>query len=196
MNEQTITVTSGETDYLVVTPPGKILFAVAYPENDDYAPFSLEIADLAEVSSDFYLYSPLDWGYSPDFNELITFPWPFQIAFYRKDGDLWFRLAPFAYNIQSVKLTYSTGDWLSNLQTTDTAVLPQYHALVEVRTALNLLPAAQWSGNEDANQNRRANLGKTLAIQEDRYAQQFLYGRRNMSVPETTTRHSPLGGWG
>lgn len=194
MTEQTINVTSGQTDYLVTNPTGKVLFVVAYPENDAYGPFSLEFADLAEVSSDFYLFSPLDYGFSPDFNELITFPWPFQIAFYRKDNNLWFRLAPFAYNIESIKITYSTGDWLENLQMTDTAVLSQYHGLVEVRTALNLLPGAEWVGNEDANQNKRANLGKTLAIQEERYARQFLYGRRNITTPETTSR-AGLGGY-
>ena len=192
-HEQSINVTSGLTDYLVTEPTGKILFVIAYPENTDLTPVSLEFADLADVSSDFYLYSPLDYGYTPDFNESINFPFPFQIAFYRKDNDLYFRVAPFSYNLTSIKIIYSTGDWLTNLQFTDSAVLPQHHGLVEVRTALNLLPAAKWTGDA-SDQDMRANLGRTLAVQEGRYNQQFILSKRNITIPETTMREDAFGG--
>lgn len=187
-NEQTININSGTIDYLVTNPTGKILFVLAYPQNAYFGPVSLEFADLAGISSDFFLYSPLDYGFSPDFNEAINFPFPFQIAFYRKDGDLWFKLPPFAYALTAIKIVYSTGDWLTNLNTESTAVLSQHHALPDVRTALNLLPGCEWTGSEESNQNKRANLGRTLGVQEQRYYQQFIYAKRSMTADQVTVR--------
>lgn len=198
-NEQIVNVTSGQTDYLLVNPTGKVLFVIAYPQNTAFGPVSLEFADLASISSDFFLFSPLDSGFSPDFNEAINFPFPFDIAFYRKDNDLWFRLPPFAYALTSIKVVYSTGDWLSNLQTTDTAVLSAHHALPEVRSALNLLAASEWvdesimvvNGRKtigSANQQQRNNLERGLLRQEAMYARQFMYAKREMTADQTSER--------
>lgn len=186
----TVNVSASTTDYLVPITPGKILFVIAYPTDTNYGAVSLEFADLADVSSDFFLYSPLDFGFSPDFNELVNFPFPLQIAFYRKDNNVWFRLAPFAYALTSIKIIYSTGDWLQNLTTESTAVLSNHHQLVEVRTMMNSLPAADWVSDEKTNQNRRNNLAMSLATQEARYAKQFMYAKRMMTADETNVRMS------
>jgi hypothetical protein len=193
-NEVTINVSSGITDYLIPPQVGKILMAIANPDNN-YGPVSLEFADLADVSADFYLFSPLDYGFSPDFNEAISWPFPAQIAFYRKDGQPYFRLAPFTPSINSIKLIYATGDWLESLSAESAAVLPEYHSLVEVRAAQNLLPGAEWSDDPNADQLRRSNLARSLENQQQRYAQQFMYAKRSFTGDQVTFRGGVGGGW-
>lgn len=195
-NSVTVNTTSNDTDYLLPITPGKVLFVTGTPYNNIYGPVALEFANLADVSSDFYPFNALDYSsYSPDFNEAINFPFNLQIAFYRKNNDLWFRLAP---NTQwsSINITYSTGDWLDNLTIENAAVLSNHHHLVHTRAAMNLLPAAEWKKDEEYNQLRRTNLEKSLMMAEERYAQQFVYAKRNLTADETSVRPSCDDGWG
>jgi hypothetical protein len=187
-NEVTVNVNAGVYDYLVPVTTGKVLFATAYPQDTNFGPIALEIADLAEVTSNFFLYSPLDWGFSRDFNEVINLPFPFQIAFYRKGGDLWFRLAPFSYALTSITITYSTGDWLQNLNVNTTAVLPNHHGLVETRTAMNLLPGCEWSADVNRDDLKRKNLAMSLSTQAQRYSRNFMYAKRNLGGDAVTDR--------
>jgi len=201
-HEQTVNVNGGGPDYLVTEPTGKVLFVTANPGCDCHGAIPLEFADLADISSTYRLFSPLDYGYSRDFNENGG-PWTFgglQIAFYRKDdGQLWFRLAPdiCCCSLDNIKIVYSTGDWISNLSTDSTALLSQHHQLPETRTAQNLLPASEWLMDESANQARRANLDRSLARQEERYAKQFMYAKRMIHADESSERATfGESGWG
>lgn len=191
-NSQTVRLNGNFIDYLVTNPTGKVLFVTANTGCNCHGAIPLEFADLADISSNCYLFSPLDWGVERDFGEAWAVHFPFQIAFYRKDGDLWFRLAPNICGcaLSSITIVYSTGDWLENLSTDSVAVLTQHHQLVEVRTALNLLPGTEWIDNAEANQAKRVNLDRSLSRQEARYAQQFLYGKRMMTADLTTSRVS------
>lgn len=188
--------TAGNADHLVPVTPGRVLFVTALPSGNGFGPIALEFADLADVSSNFYPYSPLDYGLSRDFNERINFPFAAQIAFYRKDNDLWFRLAPFVGALQSVTITYSTGNWVDNLSLGNTAVLSEHHHLVHTRTAMDLLPAAEWKTDENFNQARRENLARSFIAAEQRYAQQFIIAKRSLTEDEVGVRPSFDDGWG
>lgn len=185
-NTVPINVNPGTTDYIVPGASGKVLFVIAYPLETNNNPVSLEFADLADVSADYWLYSPLDFAISRDFNEAWSVPFPFQIAFFRKGADLWFRLPPFAYTLTRIDVVFSTGDWIANLSTGDEAVLSQHHQLVEVRSSMNLLPAAEWWDDDTKNENRRKELALSLSNQEQRYARQFVVAKR------TPTRDLPV----
>lgn len=193
-NSVTVNVSPGTESYLVPASIGKVLFAYADASTSAFGPVGLEIVDLAEVTSDFYPFTPLDYGISRDFNELWTLSAGAQIALYREGGSLYFRLAPFATGVSTVTLVYSTGDWLTNLNSTSTAVLPGHHMLVIVRAALNLLPGCEWEGDRGYNLSQRQQLALSLASQEQRYARNFLYAKRSMSGDQVTVRE-PYGGY-
>lgn len=195
-NDVTVSTSGGSTDYLVPVTPGKVLFVTAIPENNLFGPIGLEFADLANVSSNFYPFAPLDYAMSRDFNELINFPFTAQTAFYRKDSDLWFRLAPFTNAVSSVTIVYSTGDWIENLSIENTAVLSNHHHLVHTRAAMNCLPGAEWKNDENYNQLKRTNLAQSLAAAEQRYAREFLYAKRSLTADETSVRPSYDDGFG
>ena len=180
-NTISVTVNPGATDYVVPGASGKVMFVMAYPLDTNLNPVSLEFADIADVSADFWPYSPLDFALARDFNEAWTLPFPFQIAFYRKGGELWFRSPPFAMTLTQIDVVLSTGDWVENLSTADEAVLSQHHQLVEVRAAINLLPAAEWSDDAAMNTAKRSALAQSLPAQEERYAREFLYAKRSLT---------------
>lgn len=190
----TINVAPGTESYLVPVSVGKVLFAYADSSTSTFGPVGLEIVDLAEVTSDFYPFTPLDYGISRDFNELWTLNPGAQIALYRQDGNLYIRLAPFATGISSVTLAFSTGNWLENLTSDSVGVLPEHHMLAVVRTAMNLLPGAEWTDERDYNLSQRQQLALSLDRQEQRYARQFMYAKRNMAADAVTTRE-PYGGY-
>ena len=193
-NTVSVTVNPGTTDYVVPNASGRVMFVMAYPVDANYNPVSLEFADLADVSADFWPYSPLDFGLAKDFNEAWTLPFPFQIAFYRKDGELWFRLPPFAMTLTNIDVIFSTGDWIENLSTGDAAVLSQHHQLAEVRAAMNLLPAAEWTDDAAMNDAKRAALAQSLPEQEARYAREFLYAKRSLTRDMPVVR-AAFGEW-
>jgi len=194
-NSVTVNVNDNQPDYLVPVSAGRVLFAFANTNQDAFGPIGLEFADLASVSSDFYLYSPLDYGYSRDFNEVFNGAYAPDFALYRQDGNLKFKLRPMYSAINSVTLVFSSGNWLENLSVESTAVLPQYHQLVITRAALNLLPGCEWSGTREENLQQRQQLAMSLNAQMLRYQQNFMYAKRQMSADQDTDRYAALGDW-
>lgn len=194
-NTITVTVSPGTESYLVpASSIGKVLFAYADSSTSTFGPVGLEIVDLDQVTTDLYPFTPLDYGISRDFNELWTLSAGAQIALYRQSGSLYFRLAPFATGIESVTLVYSTGDWLTNLNSASTAVLPGHHMLVIVRAAMNLLAGCEWNDDRAYNIDQRKQLAMSLSAQESRYSKNFLYAKRSMSGDAVTSRE-PYGGY-
>jgi len=193
-NSITVNVNSGQQDYLVPVAVGKVLFAYANTLNEPtFGSIGMEIVDLAEVSSDFYLFNPLNYGYSRDFNEIWASPFKPDIALYRQDGQLYFRLRPYNDDLESVTLVFSTGDWITNLSIETSAVLPQYHQLAIVRAGMNLMPGCEWQGDREYNLQQRKQLMPVLAQQADRYYGQFIIAKRQMSADTDTERISALG---
>jgi hypothetical protein len=190
----TVNITPGTEDYTVPGNIGTVLFAYANTLDDSLGPFGLEFADFAGVSSDFYLFSPLDHGIFRDFNEVFSIGSPAQLALFRDtSGALKFRIPPFTDTaIQSISLVSSKGDWLDGLTLEDSSPLPGHHMLAIVRAARNLLPGTEWVGDRDHNLEQRKQLAISLTDQEQRYAQAWLYAKRSMHASQPTHRASYL----
>jgi len=189
-----VTVSNNVTDYRVPRG-GKVLFVVAYPSNTAYVPYSMEFCDLAEVSGDFFLYSPLDFALGRDFGEGGWYlPYPYKVAFYRKNGDLWLRLAPYNYNLTSIKVTFATGNWTENISTEASAVLSNHHQLVEVRASIDLLPGTEWKEEDNYNFSMRQQLASSLSNEEARYKAVFDVAKRSLTMDQVNTRDA-YGDW-
>lgn len=177
----TINLVAGQMDYLV-PQTGRVLFVTAQPYDQLLPPLLLEFADLADISTDFWLFSPLDYGFAREFNEIFWNDAPFQVAFYRNDSDLYMRVAPFVLNNTVLTITFSTGSWVENLTMDSVAVLKNHHGLVETRASINILPGCEWSENLEADEVKRGNLMRTLAIQEERQSKNFMYAKRSINA--------------
>lgn len=188
-NTAQVTITNGVADYIVPAPPGKVMFVTGQPINNTLGAIALEFADLAEVSSDFYLFSPLNFGFSPDFNESVSFPLNLNVAFYRKNNSLWLRIAPYPTAFEYLTITYATGDWISGVSVNDEAVLSEHHHLPITRAQQNLLPMTTWTKDENANQLKRNNFERSFDRQIARYAEAFMYAKRNLTNDETNYRN-------
>lgn len=191
----TVNVTSGTEDYLVTGNVGKVLFVYANRADNVFGPFAMEFADLASVSSDFYLFSPLDYGISRDFNENFAVPFPAQIAFYRQGGSLYFRLPPFGTGIESVTVVSSVGDWLDGLTADDEFVVKGHVQLALTRAALNLLPMTEWTGDRKFNLEQRGQFAQSLQRQERSYKDAWVIAKRQIHGDAESYREPVGGNW-
>lgn len=189
-NSVTVNITGGTTDYLIPAEVSTILFAYAQPVGGIYGPVPLDIVDLAHISSDYYLFSPLDYGVSRDFNEALVFPRATEISFFKGAGGNYFRISNTGNALQQVTLVYATGNWLENLDPSSVPILEQYHMLPIVRACQNLLAGCEWADNVD----RSKGLAATLTAQEQRYAGQFLMAKRSINADLEPSYRVPFGG--
>lgn len=177
----TINLVAGQMDYLV-PQTGRVLFVTAQPYDQLLPPLLLEFADLADISTDFWLFSPLDYGFAREFNEIFWNDAPFQVAFYRNDNDLFMRVAPFVLNNTVLTITFSTGTWIENLTMDSVAALKNHHGLVKTRVKLSLLDACEWSENLEADEIKRRNIRIGLEPVADRQAKNFMYAKRSINA--------------
>jgi len=190
----TVNIQAGTEDYIIPSNVGTVLFCYANSDNDYYGPIGIEFADFAGVSSDFYLFSPLDYGFARDFNEAFAMSSPIQLALYYEGGQLKFRVPPFTTSkLTSITFACSTGNWIDQLSGTDTAVMPAHHILPITRTGINLLPGCEWAGDRKFNLEQRQQLAISLPAMEARYAQSFLIAKRTMHGDQPSFRQ-PYGG--
>lgn len=192
-NSVSVDTLDSQLDYLVPQNVGTVLFAYATPLNNNlYGPIPLTIVDLAHISSNFFLFSPLDFGISRDFNEVLWAPHGTEISFYRdgSSGLLYFRLAPQGIALQNVTLIYATGNWIDGIDPSANPILGQHHMLPIVRAAMSLLPGCEWNDGLD----RSKSLSSTLPIQETRYERQFMLTRRSLNADLEPTYRIPFGG--
>jgi hypothetical protein len=192
-NKKTISVTQGTQDYMVSGVTGKVLFAYAQSD-DNLGPTSLEIADLASVSSDYYPFNLLDYGVWRDFNELWGAPYPAQIALYYDNGILKFRLSPYLQALSSVTLVYSSGNWIEDMTPDSLVILASHHMLPIVRAAKSLLAGTEWTDQRDFNLSQREQLGNSLRDDEARYALQFATAKKGLSLDSEVSYREPFGG--
>lgn len=183
----TVSVNAGTEDYLVPGNVGKVLFVYAN-RSDQLGPIGLTFADLAHVSSDFYLFSPLDYGFARDFNEALAVPSPAEISFYRQGGALYFRLPPFNQAVESVSIVSSVGNWLDGLTSNDSFVLQGHEGLALARAGMNLLPMTEWAGDDAYNDKQQAKYARSLAAQADRYQSAWIIAKRSMHDDQPTCR--------
>lgn len=172
LKETTVTLT-GQADKLVGSNIGKILFVTANQDN----PYLVDFTDLRDTSAYWWDYYPIASERPQDYNYA---GYPYYIAFYHKDGQLYLR-SPVNYLAGEVlTITSAVGDWTSNVSAGSSAVLSQYHHLPEIRAAMNLAHNARWTDSEEADLVHIQGLLQSLAMQEQRVYEQFRIHKRSL----------------
>jgi hypothetical protein len=72
------------------------------------------------------------------------------------------------------------------------AVLSQFHSLIETWAAQSMLPSCQWSDDEDRNIGHRKELFVALKNDEMRLSEEFDRYVRNLVVDQMGTRDSSM----
>jgi hypothetical protein len=103
-------------------------------------------------------------------------------VFYDKDGVPMLRFLPKPQASARYKLKYSLGDWIGQLALDKTPILPQFHALAEIRAAIDILPLCSWDGLDDkATDRKQTKLFESLARREQRILPHWQQYIREMS---------------
>lgn len=172
-------------DVLIPQEVGKILFVrTNYSSGYPYGQVAVEFVDLRDASTDWWHYEPMAASRPEDYGYLAGYAG--KIAFYRKSGSLYARV-PLAYG---GNLTVTAAAGVINPSLSGVSVLSEYHHLPEIRAAMNLLPAAEWTNNEEADERRRRNLMQTLSKQEERVYEQFVVAKRSQTAESTVYREA------
>ena len=87
-----------------------------------------------------------------------------RMAFFRKSGldQAYVRVLPVPQLAATYQILYQIGKYGEEQAVETVPVLPQHHALIEVRTAISLLPMAQWSDDAAKDSSKRGELAMSL----------------------------------
>lgn len=96
-----------------------------------------------------------------------------RIAFYRRQGNIYARILPVPSQAATLNIIYQVGLFGSTTPLDEDVLLPEHHALIEVRTAIAALPHCEWFDDEDSNHARRKELASSLADQRDSLTRTF-----------------------
>jgi hypothetical protein len=143
-----------------------------YPQNSAHVERIVDFFELGDLNFDWNL--PKNFGnlvYNADGSPHTAF----RMAFFRKLGtDVpWVRVIPVPQWPATYQILYQIGVYGDTQGLGTVPVLPQHHALIEVRTAMSLLPIAEWSADELANAKKRQELALSLGNDEKRLGADF-----------------------
>lgn len=138
--------------------------------------------DLGHIETDVEFYElgdlNFDWSYPHNFNG-----WSYdgspntaaRIAFFRRQGldQVYARIIPTPQQQAQYQILYQIGVYGETASMDDIPILPQHHALIEVRSALDALPHTEWDSDSKANEAKRVELGLTLGVTERRLADEY-----------------------
>lgn len=167
IDELYLNVVANQSDYLLPVTPyfGKVLQVLTYyPQNLGIPQRYVEFTQINDMNYDWGL--PLNVA-----SYMFTDGSPntaMRIGFYRKGGEdnIWCRVLPMPMLSAQYLVTYSVGNWADDAGLDASPVLNQFHHLIEVQSALSLLPNCEWFDDEKMNDSRRSNLSKSLAYDE------------------------------
>jgi hypothetical protein len=145
--------------------------------------YAVDFTDLQDAATDWWYYEPYMFARPEDYNgSYLT-----QIAFYRKNGSLYAKV-PAQYSGESLTVTASTGSFAQDATLETRAAMGEYHHLPEIRAAMNLLPAVEWSENAERDDFKRRNLYASLMAQERRVYDQFVVAKRSLTAEDIVYR--------
>lgn len=167
VDEYTLNVVGGQADYLLAVDSsfGKPLQVLTYyPQNQGIPQRYVEFRLLNDMN--------YDWGYPVNVaSYMFTDGSPntaMRIAFYRKGGndDIWCRVLPQPQLAAQYTILYSIGSWADTAGLDESPVLSQFHPLIEVQSAMSLLPQVEWGDNKDDNRAQRKEYAASLQYDE------------------------------
>lgn len=98
-----------------------------------------------------------------------------RMAFFRKSGvdQIYVRVQPIPQRTATYQILYQIGNYADGAALATVPVLSQHHALIEVRTALSLLPITDWTGDVKADVVMREQLAIQLKSDEIELGRDF-----------------------
>ena len=162
-----------------------------YPTNPSHIQRYVEFREFQDMNFDWgYPVNISSWMYTDGSNCTAM-----RMAFYYNDsGDRYVRVLPQPQLSAQYLITFASGDWASTAQMESSAVLSQFHSLVEIWAAQSMLPSCQWWTDEDKNMNHRKEIMFALKNDEQRIADEFDRYCRSLVQDHMTIRKSSFDG--
>lgn len=139
-----------------------------------------------ERNIDFFELGELnhDWSFPQGYGGFSSTHSAARLAFFRKSGNdqVYVRALPTGQASASYKVLYQIGVYGETTSLDETPMLPEHHALIEIRTAIAALPHCQWGDDKADNANRRKELGVTLDLDSRDLERDFRSYISNMSA--------------
>ncbi len=193
-DDYNLTVSTNTSDFLLAIDEsyGKPLQVITtYPNNPSFIPRYIEFREFASMNFDWpFPVNMASWILNDGSNCTAM-----RMAFYYKDdGSRWVRVLPRPQLQATYLITFSSGDWASNVGLETSPVLSQFAGLVETWAAMSILPSCQWEDDQKYNMAHRRELAE--ALQNDRFRMEDDFQRycRNLVVDQMGTRDSSLDG--
>lgn len=203
IDELQLNVVNGQQDYLlpVTSYFGKPLQVLTYyPQNTSTITRYVSFTVLNDMNYNWPYPQNMaswigNWDGSP--NTAV------RMAFFRKGGtdEMWVRVLPVPALSATYTITYSVGAWADDAGLDSSPVLNQFHPLIEVQSALSLLPHAEWVDDAKENRERRKELKESLLYDESALRDGFQRYVRTLTDDHLSDRVGAsgtscgMGGW-
>jgi hypothetical protein len=189
-----LTVSAQNSDFLLATDDsyGKpIQVLTYYPSNPSYIQRFVDFREFGDLNFDWGLPVNISsWMYTDGSNCTAM-----RMAFYyQDDGSRWVRVLPQPQLQAQYLITFASGDWASTAAMESSAVLSQFHSLVEIWAAQSMLPSCQWWPEEDKNMAHRKEILFALKNDEARIGDEFDRYVRNLIQDHMSIRNSSMDG--
>jgi hypothetical protein len=192
VDEVPLVVGAGQEDYpITATNFGRPLqVRTVYSANPSYIERDVEFDELADMN--------YNWPYPKNLGSLITNVdgspnTAMRMAFYRRGGldQAYVRVTPIPAATATYQILYQVGSFADSAALATVPVLPEHHALLEIRTAISLLPLAEWSDDAKVNASKQQALALSLSNDERFLASSFTSYIRSVGAKRRPTiRHT------
>lgn len=190
VDEYPLNVTSGTAEYQISeTAFGKPIDVYTYyPTDPGHIRRDIDFTNLGDVN--------FDWGYPNNVAAGMAFGSPhtaMRMAFYRKQGYIYVQVQPTPQQSATYKVLYQIGEYGSTTSLDEAPLIPEHHALIELRAAMAALPHARWGDNEEFNTRKREEIALSMQPASGRLERDFkahlasITGNTGMSV-----RYAPV----
>ena len=186
-----INTSPGVADYqLNDTRFGKAL-VVYTRDNSNPAHFTraIDVFELQDLQHDLVL--PNDAGLYTFVGYDSSMHTALRVGYYRRGGVPYLRFYPTPQYVADYDVLFVTGDWFSGAALADSPTLVEHHHLIETRTAISLLPYAQWTDDKVADREKRRELGMALKNDEGIYLGSYDAYKLNLHGATMGTRWMP-----
>lgn len=183
VDQWNLNVVQGIEDYPIgVSNFGKpLMVRTVYPANPAHIERVVDFFELQDLNFDWNL--PRNFG-NTFFNLDGSPHTALRMAFFRKGGSdqVYVRVLPVPQLAATYQILYQLGEYGSTESLSTIPVLPQHHALIEVRTAISLLPAASWTEDESFNSKKREEFALSLGNDAKDLEREFALYTQTMTV--------------
>jgi hypothetical protein len=189
-----LNVSSNTADYLLSLDDsyGKPLQVLTYyPQNPSYVQRQVEFVEFADMNFNWpFPVNMASWLWTDGSNCTAM-----RMAFYKQDdGSSWVRVLPQPQLAASYLISYSSGDWASQMALENSPVLTQFHPLVETWATQSVLPSCQWLADQKYNMAHRDEIARALENDRVRLEDDFDRYRRYMVDDHMGIRRSCFDG--